>query len=435
MAAREMWFIGEPAIKRRVALAVVIVFVIAGSAWILLSDLLLYAIVQDRTVVARFETAKGWVFVGLTAWLLYAVTLRSVAQLTKASRTIFAVLESIGDGVLLLGSDRTVAYANPASIGMLGVAKLDDLQGMGAPEFSRRFHLSYPDGSLVPPNQFASQRAFDQPGPIRYKAVLHPPGAREVVISCTAAGVRPEIGKSADIVVSVMHDITATEHLDRIRDELFTSTAHAIKTPLTVIKSAAQLLSAVGPSEVRRSTSMIDRQCERAQQLVENLLVLSRIRSGTLQLYPADVDLVLVVEEIGGEVAGLSSGHAIDVQLDAHPRIRADRERIVMVLRNAIDGATRASRPGGPVTIRLARSGDDAEVAISYQPQLSQPQLSNGEAGDQCPHATDFDDMGVSRYVTTVIVEAHGGRLTEQTDDDVTTITTIRIRFPAEGVV
>jgi hypothetical protein len=37
--------------------------------------------------------------------------------------------------------------------------------------------------------------------------------------------------------------------------------------------------------------------------------------------------------------------------------------------------------------------------------------------------------------VTTVIVEAHGGRLTEQTDDDVTTITTIRIRFPAEGVV
>jgi hypothetical protein len=40
--------------------------------------------------------------------------------------------------------------------------------------------------------------------------------------------------------------------------------------------------------------------------------------------------------------------------------------------------------------------------------------------------------MGVGRYVTTVIVEAHGGRLTEQTDGDVTTI---RIRFPAEGAV
>jgi nitrogen-specific signal transduction histidine kinase len=427
MAARDTWLIGEPAIERRVALAVVIVFVIAGSAWILFSDVLLYAVVQDRTVVARFETAKGWMFVGLTACLLYMVTLRNVAQLTKASRTIFAVLESIGDGVLLLGSDRTVAYANPASIGMLGIAKRDDLQGMGAPEFSRRFHVSYLDGSLVPPDQFASQRVFDEPGPIRYKAVLYPPGAPEVVISCTAAGVRPEIGRSADVVVSVMHDITATEQLDRLRDELFTSTAHAIKTPITVIKSAAQLLSAAGSAEVRRSTVMIDRQCERVQQLVENLLLLSRIRSGTLQLYPAEIDLVSVVEEIGGEVAGLSSGHAIEVRLDAHPRIRADRERIVMVLRNAIDGATRASRPGGPVTIQLARSGDDAEVAISYQPQSS-----NGEAGDQCPNATDFDDMGVARYVTKVIVEAHGGTLTEQADGDVTTI---RIRFPAEGVV
>jgi signal transduction histidine kinase len=277
--------------------------------------------------------------------------------------------------VLLLESDRTIAYANPASIGMLGVAKLADLQGMGAPEFSRRFHVSYLDGSLVPPDQFVSQRVFDEPGPIRYKSVLYPPGAREVVISCTAAGVRPEIGKTADIVVSVMHDITVTEHLDRLRDELFTSTAHAIKTPVTVIKSAAQLLSAVGSSEVRRSTVMIDRQCERVQQLVENLLLLSRIRSGTLQLYPADVDLVPVVKEIGSEMAGLSSRHVIDVQLDAHPRIRADRERIVTVLRNAIDGATRASRPGGPVTVRLTRFGNDAEVAISYQPQLS-----NGEA-------------------------------------------------------
>ena len=211
MAAHEMSLIGEPAIKRRIALAVVIMFVIAGSAWILFSDLLLYAIVQDRTVVARFETAKGWVFVGLTAWLLYAVTLRSVAQLTKASRTIFAVLESIGDGVLLLGSDRTIAYANPASIGMLGIAKRDDLQGMGAPEFSRRFHVSYLDGSLVPPDQFASQRVFDEPGPIRYKAVLYPPGVREVVISCTAAGVRQEIGRSADVVVSVMTTIPCDE--------------------------------------------------------------------------------------------------------------------------------------------------------------------------------------------------------------------------------
>src|SRR5262245_45316172 len=105
------WPLPEPAIERRVALIVVIVFVVVGSAWILFTDLLLYSVVRDEVVIARFETAKGWAFVTLAALILYVVTLRSAGQLTKASRAISAILESIGDGVLLLGPDRTIAYA------------------------------------------------------------------------------------------------------------------------------------------------------------------------------------------------------------------------------------------------------------------------------------------------------------------------------------
>src|SRR5687768_2955207 len=205
-----MWLIGKPATERRVAFVVVVAFLVAGCAWILLTDFLLYSIVQDRAAVARLETAKGWTFVGLAAVLLYAVTLRSASRLATACRTISAVVESIGDGILLLGSDRRIAYANPASVRMLRASTADDPRGMGAVEFSRRYHVSYPDGHIVPPDQFVSQRVFDEAGPIRYKAVLHPPDGSELVISCTAAGVRNEIGATAEIVVSVMHDITAT---------------------------------------------------------------------------------------------------------------------------------------------------------------------------------------------------------------------------------
>jgi PAS domain-containing protein len=124
----------------------------------LLSDLLLYSVVHDRTVIARLETAKGWAFVASSALLLYAVIRRSAAQLTKAHRTIAAVVESIGDGVLILASDRTIAYANPASLQMLRTTNLEDLRGMGAWEFSRRFRVSYLDGRLVPPDQFVAAR-------------------------------------------------------------------------------------------------------------------------------------------------------------------------------------------------------------------------------------------------------------------------------------
>jgi len=324
--------------------------------------------------------------------------------------------------VLLLGSDRTIAYANPASIQMLRAANLDELRGMGAPEFSRRFHVSYPDGRVVPPLEFVSQRAFDEGGPIRYKAVLYPPGGPEVVISCTAAGVRSDVEKPAEVVVSVMHDITTTEHLERMRDELFTVAAHAIKTPVAVIKSAAQVLSAEGPSYADQATAMIERQCSRLERLMGNLLVLSRIRSGTLRLYPAEVELGPVVEEVAGDVVRLSPTHPIHVQLDGPACAHADRERIMLAVRNAIHGAIHKSRPDGPIAVRLRCCGTDAEIDVSYE---RSPWSDEAEGVHQ--GSTDFDDLGVGRHVTAMIMEAHGGTLTEQADEAVTTIV---IRLP-----
>ena len=416
-----MWPIAKPATERRVAAIVVLVFVIAGCAWVLLSDLLLYSIVHDRAVVARLETAKGFLFVALAALLIYVVTRRMTARLARATRTISAVLESIGDGVLILGPDRTIAYANPASRRMLRTDALDDLHGVGAQEFSRRFHVSYPDGRLVPPDQFVSQRVFDEAGPIRYTAVLRPPGGGEVIVSCTAAGVRSGIESSAETVVSVMHDITAVEHFNRLRDELFSTVAHALKTPIAAIKSASQVASGATAEQARRSTAIIERQCARIDRLVDNLLVLSRIRSGTLQLHAAEVDLSSMVTDIAEEIERFSRGHAIAVHLTARPRVRADPERLAIVLRNTIDGACRSSRADGPITVWLrTMTNDNAEIAISYQPHPSN--------ADEDVEEPTFDDTTVRRYVTTMIVEAHLGTITEQSADG---DTTLRIRIPA----
>jgi signal transduction histidine kinase len=422
MAGNNIWPIGDPAAEQRIATYVTSVFVVGGFAWVLASDLLLYTFTRDESVIARFETAKGYVFVALGGVLLYWLTRRSVVKLAEASRAVAAIVESIHDGVLLLGRDRTIAYANPASLQLLRTRKLSDLQGMNAQEFSRRFHVSYPDGGLIPPDQLISQRVFDEAGPMRYKAVFSPPEGSEIVLACTAAGVRSDIGMTADLVVSVFHDLTTIEQVERLRDELFTAAAHAMKTPVAVIKSAAQLVSAEGSPQVLRSTALIDRQCARINRMVDNLLVLSRIRSRTLQLHSAAIDLGSVLEDVVGENAELAREHPVDVRLDSQVRVRADRERMAMVLRNVIYAATRASRPDGAVAVRLKRGGNEAEIAVSFQPPPSD------ETVDKAPAVTEYDDIGVSRYVTTTIVEAHGGTLTEQAESGVTTI---RINLPA----
>src|SRR5262245_34720234 len=89
--------------EHHVAWVAAMVFAVAGAFWILASDAVLYAITQDRVLVARLETAKGWVFVALTATLIYGVTLRSASRLAHTQRTLAAVVHSIADGVLLLG--------------------------------------------------------------------------------------------------------------------------------------------------------------------------------------------------------------------------------------------------------------------------------------------------------------------------------------------
>jgi signal transduction histidine kinase len=406
--------------ERRVALTVVAVFLVTGIAWVLGTDMLLYAFTRDPVVIARLETAKGWVFVFLAALLLYVVTFRSAARLRRAHATFSAVVDSIADGVLLLGRDRAVVHANPAAIRMLRAENLGDLVGMGAPEFSRRFLVSYPDGCLVPPHRFISQRVFDEGGPLNYKAVLHPPGGDELVVSATAAAVRTEVGETPETVVSVMHDITDTEHLESMRNQFFAAAAHALKTPVAVLKGNAQLLSSHVEPRLARLTAAIERQCGRIDRLVQNLLILSRLRSGTLKLYPAELDLAPVVEDVAREMAQASSEHYVRAELMTRPRVHADCERLSMVLRNMIDDASRSAEPSTPLTVLLTESDSDAEIGVRFQPLSPHAGASAAVA--------DCDDLGVRRYVTAAIVEAHGGALREASDGEKTTTW---VRLPA----
>src|SRR4029077_1597450 len=121
----------------------------------LLTDVVLYAISRDRNLIARVETAKGWMFISLASLLLYAVVFRGAARLDRVRRLTAAVIRSIGDGVMLLGHDRKVAYANPAALKMLG-CPTEELVGMDGDAFSRRFRISYPNGAIVRPEQYVS---------------------------------------------------------------------------------------------------------------------------------------------------------------------------------------------------------------------------------------------------------------------------------------
>lgn len=409
-----------------VALTVAASFVAAGIAWVLLTDLVLYDLTRAPVLLARIEATAGWIFVAGGGVLLYAVTLRSASRLARARATFSAVVESIGDGVLILGPDRTIAHANPAARRMLRSERPEDLIGLGAEEFSRRFRVSYPDGFLVPPERLRSQRVFEEAGPLRYTAVLHPPDAPELVISSTAAAVRGEVGGLAELVVSVLHDITDSEQIERVRDQFFAAAAHSLKTPVAIIKANAQLLSRGATPQLGRSAAAIDRQCGRIDRLTQNLLVLARARTRTLQLSPVETELRPLVEQVVREMATASVEHEVRTEVASSPRIHADPERLAMALRNLIDEALRTSTSGSAVTVLLRSDAADAEVGVRYRPLPPEERTIQGygEYGE-------YDDLGIGRSVVRMIVDAHGGARREEPAGPETTAW---IRLPvAEG--
>lgn len=384
----------------RIAFIVAAVFGAVGLGWVLITDVLLYELTRESTLIARIETAKGWTFVALGAVLVYAVTRYCAGRLSRSQGALTAIIESIADGVLLLGPDRRIRRANAAAARMLGC---ESLVGMDADEFSRRFRVSYPNGFLVPPSQFISQRVFDEGGPLHYKAILHPSDGSELVISATAAAVRLEGDARADMVVSVMHDITSSDHFDRLRDQFLASAAHALKTPMAVIKANAQVLVAGDAQSVGRSAAAIGRQCDRVDLLVQNLIVFTRIRSNTLRLHPSDIALRPIIERVARTMATGSANHDLRSDLRAAPRVHADEERLSLALRNLIDEAFRLSVAGTTITVLLAPVGRDAKVGVRYRPPAPHEQS----------RAASYvsDELALQRLVSKTIVECHGGAL------------------------
>jgi PAS domain S-box-containing protein len=375
-------------------------FLLAGAAWVIVTDILVYRFVEDPIEIARLETAKGWAFIALAAGAGYFVASHAVRKIARSNATLGAIVTSISDDVLVLDRQGAVRVANPAAARILGMDP-EDLVGMDGPEFARRFHVSLPDGRVIDPERYVSQRALTGECPPPYKAVIHPPGRDDVVAIVTGSPVRLVPEGPVVFAVSVIHDVTAIENLQKMRDEFLASAAHTLRTPIAIISAQAHLLSAGLARSPQASTDAIERQCRRLTRVTENLFVLARLRSESLQLHPEPVPLADVVAGAIDAMQHATDGHRIAAHVRTKPVVFADRERIELVIRNMIELAMRRSPPGAVLAVELDEVADAGRVAIAYQ------RLDHAEVVDD---QTGLEGLGLERHVNIELVAATNGR-------------------------
>ncbi|AKT52776.1 histidine kinase [Arsenicicoccus sp. oral taxon 190] len=246
------------------------------------------------------------------------------------------------------------------------------------------------------------------------ETLLALPGDREVFLTATLGRERPR-GPVVQVVV-VLRAAAARRRAEQKTSALISTVAHELRSPLTSVKGFTSTLlrrwDRFSDDQKRLMLETIESDTDRITRLVAELLDVSRIDSGRLELRRQPVDLPRIVER---HVEGLvASGHAADrfvlqVQ-EPLPEVWADPDRVEQVVANLMENALRHG--AGVVTVAIAGSpGQDFLLVRVSDEGEGIPEESYPMVFTRFWHSTRRGGTGLGLYVVRGLVQAHGGTI------------------------
>lgn len=213
-------------------------------------------------------------------------------------------------------------------------------------------------------------------------------------------------------------EVRRLQDLNRMRMEFLNMAAHDLKTPLTPLKLAVATLKRQSDRSPKQSEhlELLDRNVQRFELLVEDLLDAARLQAGRLQLRLADVDLAAAAREsvAAFQEAAAKGGIELEADLPETAMVRVDALRVMQVCMNLVSNAVQYTPHGGRVRVALARQGpwwrlEVHDTGLGLTPEqrerLFQPFMRLHE-GPGVPRGT-----GLGLYISKGIVEQHGGAI------------------------
>ncbi len=341
-----------------------------------------------------------------------------LAEVRRRAGELDATIESIPDGVLIYDPDGKILRMNSAAERMLGYRNGDLEQPMA--ERLAELRMETDDGKPLAVEDSPPWRAVRGETVQGAVVVLHPPRARSVWVSSSAAPLHSADGILLGAVV-IMTDITALHDLQQQRSKYILGLSHGLRTPLTVVQGQAQLLlRSLGRSgangRMHRSAEAITTAAQRMGVTLRDLVDLMYLEGGQpLQLNRVQLDLRAFVEELKERMAGVFDVARIKVRAAAGlPPVLVDSDRLERVLINLLSNAFKFSPPNSEVTVRLASRKDEVIVSVTDRGGgIPQEQLSYlFQPYQRRPSAQERrESVGLGLYVAKGLVEAQGGRI------------------------
>ncbi|HYF41631.1 MAG TPA: PAS domain-containing protein [Ramlibacter sp.] len=242
-------------------------------------------------------------------------------------------------------------------------------------------------------------------------------------------------------VCGVSTDITDVVEADRRKDEFIATLAHELRNPLAPIRTGLEILKRVGelPASAARTRDIMERQLTHMVRLVDDLLDVSRIGRGKLELRVEPLTLAKVVEHAleASQPAVEAAGHSLAVKLPPGPvSLEGDLTRLAQVVSNLVNNAAKYTPPGG--AIEVAGEVEQEQVVVRVIDN------GNGISAEMLPHVFDLfvqgerssrtaqAGLGIGLWLVRRLVELHRGTI-EAASPGLGQGSTFTVRLPLAG--
>jgi signal transduction histidine kinase len=228
-----------------------------------------------------------------------------------------------------------------------------------------------------------------------------------------------ELGKLAGLALENARMYDTARRAARARDEALGIAAHDLRAPLGGIVMATTLvqqrLPADGDPVVRRALDGILREADHMNRLVQDLLDVAHLETGTLSIIHGEEDPRALGDEAVTRIEAAARAKGVTVQCavpQSLPRVDVDAERVLQVFSNLLDNAVRHTPSGGRVTIGASAGSDGvtfcvADTGEGIEPERLRRLFDRFASG----RSTDRRGTGFGLPIVAAIVSAHGGRV------------------------
>ncbi len=335
----------------------------------------------------------------------------TIGALTEERNRSAAILRSMVEGVAVVDAGGHLAFCNEAFAEVVG-RKPAETQGRPMVEVIRQPEIH----ELV-------RRALAGEEGLRGETEVA--GARPRIFLVTVSPASPGSPEAAARpgrplgAVAVFHEITELRRLEQVRKDFVANVSHELKTPLTSIQGFAETLlggALEDPENGRRFVEIIRSHALRLSRITDDLLKLSRIEAGKLELEFLRVSLGELLSSAveaarpRAEQNRLSLSFACPPDL---PAVRGDANLLREVLQNLLDNAIQYTPPGGRIEVSAARDVRFGRVTVADTgigiPQAEQSRIFERFYRVDAARSRELGSTGLGLAIVKHIVDAHGG--------------------------